>query len=100
MNLTPEEREILEGARGSTYQKVMKTLVLYGKALGADRFADIEGPGHFSIPFCIPGVGARLEMLDELAEAGLSAKFGFTLDPCSPLDFDNLANTGSPESIY
>lgn len=90
MELTKEEKEILEGQKGSVLQKVMKSLVLYGEALGAERLVDIEGPGHFSIPFAIPGVGLRLEMLDELVGAGLSTKYPFTLDPKSPSDFENL----------
>ncbi|HUT71089.1 MAG TPA: aconitase X [Desulfatiglandales bacterium] len=90
MKLTQEERDILEGNQGLILQKVMRTLILYGEALSAEKFVDIEGPGHFSIPFALPGVGPRLEMLDELAEAGLKTKYPFTLDPKAPLDFENL----------
>jgi predicted aconitase len=78
----------------------MKTLVFYGEALGAERFADIEGDGHFSIPFALPGVGVRLEMLDELAEAGLKTKYPFTLDPRVPLDFENLNLSSEQEQIF
>ena len=70
MKLTEEEKEILEGKKGAVLQKVMKSLVLYGEALDAEKLVDIEWPGHFSIPFAVPGVGPRLELLDELAEAG------------------------------
>jgi predicted aconitase len=90
MKLTQEEQDMLDGKKGPSLQKIMKTLVLYGQALGAERFANIEGDGHFSIPFAVPGVGARLEMLDELAEAGLKTKYPFTLDPRVPSDFENL----------
>ena len=90
MELTQEEQDILEGKQGLILRKVMRTLVLYGEALGAERFVEIEWPGHFSIPFALPGVGPRLEMLDELAEAGLKTKYPFTLDPKAPLDFENL----------
>ena len=77
--------------------KVMRTLVMYGEALQAEKLVEIEGPGHFSIPFCMPGVGPRLEMLAELAEAGCRTKHGFTLDPRPPFDFENLFVT--PEQI-
>ena len=71
-------------------QKIMQSLMKYGEALHAGRLVDIEGPGHFSIPFAIPGVGLRIEMLDELVESGLKTKFPFTLDPRAPYDFENL----------
>jgi len=90
MTLTKEEQEILEGKKGEVFQKVMKSLVRYGEALDAERLVNIEWPGHFSIPFAIAGTGLRLEMLDELVEAGLKTKYPFTLDPKSPSDFENL----------
>ena len=100
MKLTQEEQEILEGRQGLTLQKVMRTLVLYGEALSAKRFVDIEWQGHFSIPFALPGVGPRLEMLDELAEVGLKTKYPFTLDPKAPLDFENLFLNKEQEQVF
>lgn len=89
--LTPEEIDILGGKQGPTLRKIMKTLVLYGEALGAERLADIEGDGHFVIPWVTPGIAPPSVMLDELVEAGLKTKFPFTLDPRPPLDFENLS---------
>lgn len=100
MKLTKGEQAILKGAQGPVLQKVMRTLVLYGETLSAERFVDIEGPGHFSIPFSMPGIGPRLEMLDELAEAGLKTKYPFTLDPRHPFDFENLGLTGEQERAF
>ncbi len=100
MELSAEERDILEGGQGPTLQKVMKTLVLYAEALGAERFADIQGPGHFSIPFAIPGAGPPVAMLDELAAAGLKTKHPFTLDPRAPLDFENLGLTPAQKAAF
>ncbi len=90
MKLNEEEKVILEGGKGVVLQKIMKSLVLYGESLDAKRLVDIEWPGHFSIPFAMPGIGPRIEMLDELAEAGLKTKYPFTLDPKAPSDFENL----------
>jgi predicted aconitase len=90
ISLTDDERAILEGGQGPALQKVMQTVVLYGEALGADRLVEIEGPGHFVIPWASPGIAPPLEMLDELAEAGLATTHPFTLDPCAPLDFEPL----------
>jgi predicted aconitase len=89
IKLTQEERDILRGKRGPTMQRVMKTVALYGEALGAERLVDIEGDGHFVIAYAIPGIAPSLEMLDELVAAGLKTKFPFTLDPKPPLDFEN-----------
>ncbi len=91
IKLTRDEIEILNGALGPTIQKIMKTLVLYGEALGAERLVDIEGDGHFVIPFVLPGTAPSMEMLAELMAAGLKTTYPFTLDPKAPLDFENLS---------
>jgi predicted aconitase len=91
IKLTEQERDILHGKQGPTMQKVMHTVVLYGEALGADRLVDIEGDGHFVIPWASPGIAPPLEMLDELVAAGLRTTHPFTLDPRAPLDFENLS---------
>ncbi len=90
MILSKEENDILEGKQGPVLQKVMQTLVLYGKALDAERLVDIEGDGHFSISGSTPGIDAPIELLEELVEVGLTTKHPFTLDPRDPLDFHNL----------
>jgi predicted aconitase len=90
INLSKEEREVLQGEHGPTLQKVMKTLVLYGEALGAERLVDIEGGGHMVISWAMPGISPSLDLLDELISAGLQTTFPFTLDPKAPLDFENL----------
>ncbi len=91
---------ILQGGSGSVLQKVMETLVRYGDALGAQCFVDIEGSGHFALHHVLPGIGPRLEMLDELVEAGLQAKYPFTLDPAPPLDFENLSLSADQEKRF
>ena len=66
IKLTQEEWDILRGKQGPTMQKVMRTVVLYGEALGAERLVNIEGDGHFVIAYAIPGIAPSIEMLDEL----------------------------------
>ncbi len=85
IKLTREEWDILQGKQGPAMQKVMRTVVLYGEALGAERLVDIEGNGHFVIAYAIPGIAPSMEMLDELVAAGLKTKYPFTLDPKPPL---------------
>ena len=99
IKLTQEERDILRGKQGPTMQKVMVTVVLYGEALGAERLVDIEGEGHFVIPWASPGIAPPLEMLDELVAAGLKTKYPFTLDPKAPLDFENLHLSPEQEQL-
>ena len=41
MNLTPEQQAILDGAKGETMAKVMKTLVMYGDAFGAEKMVPV-----------------------------------------------------------
>jgi len=89
IEISPEERDILQGKQGPVLQKVMETVVLYGEALGAERLVDIDGDGHFVIAYAIPGIAPSMDMLDELVAAGLKTKFPFTLDPKPPLDFEN-----------
>jgi len=95
--LDRKEQNILQGKHGPVLQKVMETIALYGKALGAEKLVDIAGNGHFVIAYAIPGIAPSLEMLDELVAAGLKTKFPFTLDPKPPLDFENWWL--SPEQI-
>jgi hypothetical protein len=90
IKLLQEELDLLHGSQGPTMQKVIKTVVLYGEALKAERLADIEGPGHFVIPWSSPGIAPPIELLEELANAGLKTKFPFTLDPKPPFDYEDL----------
>ena len=36
--LTDEQQAILDGAKGETLAKVMKTLVMFGEAFGAEKW--------------------------------------------------------------
>jgi hypothetical protein len=71
-------------------QRAMQTVVLYGEALDARKLVDIEGPGHFVIPWSTPGIAPPVELLEELVAEGLKTKYPFTLDPRPPFDFENL----------
>ena len=98
--LTQDEEDILRGSQGSVMAKVMQSVVLYAEALGAEGLADIEGPGHFVIPWASPGIAPPIEMLEKLVGAGLKTKFPFTLDPRPPFDFENLSlSTEEQEAI-
>ena len=52
MILTQEEQDILNGSKGETMAKVMKTLVLYGEAFGATKMVPVESKmGHLVTSF-------------------------------------------------
>ena len=40
MILTPEQQALLDGSRGETMAKVVKTLVMYGEAFGGNNNND------------------------------------------------------------
>ena len=41
MILTKEQQAILDGSKGETMAKVMKTLVMYGDAFGAEKMVPV-----------------------------------------------------------
>jgi predicted aconitase len=100
MHLTSQEQQTLQGKDGPVLQKIMQTLVLYGRALNAERFVEIEWGGHFALHHVLPGIGPRLEMLQELVDAGLKTRIPFTVDPFPPLDFENLALSPEQQRLF
>ena len=47
MKLTPEQQAMLNGEKGETMAKVVKTLVMYGDAFGAERMVPVTSKyGH------------------------------------------------------
>ncbi len=89
MKLTPEEQEILDGKQGEVLAKVMKTLVMYGEAFGAEKFVPAEGSAHLVTSFGLSVMTAMFDVMDELIAAGIHAKQPFTVDP-RPLDPENV----------
>lgn len=89
MELTQEERDILDGKQGETLAKVMKTLVEYGDTFGATRMVKVTAPGHLVTSFGISLLGSVFNVMDELIAAGLTTKEPFTVDP-RPIDNANV----------
>jgi len=89
MELTADEKEILEGKQGTTLQKVMESVVLYGLVFGAKRLVPLDGPVHLVTSFGIPLLKPVFEMMEELITAGLKTGKPFTVDP-RPLDYANV----------
>ena len=89
MKLTPEEQDILDGKQGEVLAKVMKTLVMYGDAFGAEKFVPAPGPAHLVTSFGLSVMTATFDLMDELIAAGVKAQKPFTVDP-RPLDPENV----------
>ncbi len=77
---------MLDGAQGKTMAKVVKTLVMYGDAFGAERMAPITSRyGHTVISFGLKAIQPVYDLYDQLIAAGLTAGQKFTADP-RPID--------------
>ena len=86
MNLTPEQQALLDGAQGETMAKVVKTLVMYGDAFGAERMVPVTSKyGHTVISFGLKAIKPVYELYDQLIAAGLTEGQKFTADP-RPID--------------
>lgn len=86
MQLTPDEVEILNGAKGETMAKVMKTLVMYGDTFGATKMVPVTSEmGHLVTSFGLGVMKPVYELMDQLIEGGAVSSQKFSVDP-KPLD--------------
>ncbi len=92
MYLTPEQQGILDGAKGETMAKVMKTLVMYGDVFGAERLVPVTGKyNHLVTSFGLKMMGPVYQLMDQLIEGGALSQQQFSVDP-RPLDKNVPAN--------
>ncbi len=92
MQLTPEQQAILNGEKGETLAKVMKTLVMYGETFGATKMVPVTSEkGHLVTSFGLKAMKAVYELMDQLIEAGAVSGQKFSVDP-KPLDPNVPAN--------
>lgn len=99
MELSDEEKEILEGQHGEVMRKILESVVLYGEAFEAKRLIPIDGPVHLVTSFGLSGIETVFDMMDELIEAGVKAKAPFTVDP-RPMDFENVECSDVQKKIF
>ena len=86
MMLTPEQQALLNGEKGETMAKVMKTLVLYGETFGAERMVPVTGGcGHLVTSFGLSVMKPVYSLMDQLIAGGVLSGQKFTADP-RPLD--------------
>ena len=95
MKLTEEQQALLDGSRGEVMAKIMKTLVMYGDAFGADRMVPVTSKyGHTVISFGLAVMDPVYSLYDEILAAGILPEQKFTADPkpmdpnvpCSPVE--------------
>ena len=86
MILTPEQQALLDGKEGEIMAKIVKTLVMYGDAFGAERMVPVTSKyGHTVISFGLEVMKPVYDLYDTLIAAGLPEGQKFTADP-RPLD--------------
>ena len=92
MYLTPEQQGILDGAQGETMAKVMKTLVMYGEAFGADKMVPVTSEyNHLVTSFGLKMMKPVFDLMQQLIDAGVVSGQKFSVDP-RPLDPNVPAN--------
>lgn len=92
MELTHEQQAILDGKQGEVMAKIMKTLVMYGETFGATKMVPITSDyGHIVTSFGIFLIQGVFDLMDQLVDAGVTAKQKFSADP-RPVDKNVPAN--------
>ena len=86
MELTAEQQAILDGSKGATMAKVMKTLVMYGETFGATKMVPVTSKmGHLVTSFGLGVMKPVYDLMDKLIEDKCISGQQFSVDP-KPLD--------------
>lgn len=92
MILTQEQQAILDGAKGETLAKVMKTIVMYGDAFEAEKLVPITSKyNHLVTSFGLKVMSPVYDLMQQLLDAGVASGQKFSVDP-RPLDKNVPAN--------
>ena len=92
MILTQEQQAILNGEKGETLAKVMKTLVMYGDAFGAEKLVPVTSEyNHLVTSFGLKMMTPVFELMQQLIDAGAVSGQKFSVDP-RPVDKNVPAN--------
>ena len=86
MFLTDEQQAILNGSKGETMAKVMKTLVMYGETFGADKMVPVTSEyNHLVTSFGLKMMGPVFDLMQKLIDGGAISQQKFSVDP-RPVD--------------
>ena len=92
MYLTDEQQAILNGSKGETMAKVMKTLVMYGETFGAEKMVPVTSEyNHLVTSFGLKMMTPVFQLMQQLIDAGAVSGQKFSVDP-RPLDKNVPAN--------
>lgn len=92
MFLNDEQKAILNGEKGETLAKVMRTLVMYGDAFGAEKLVPVTSKyNHLVTSFGLKMITPVYEIMTQLIEAGAVSQQQFSMDP-RPIDKNVPAN--------
>ena len=92
MYLTPEQQAILDGSKGETMAKVMKTLVMYGETFGADKLVPVTSEyNHLVTSFGLKMMKPVFDLMQQLIDTGAVSGQKFSVDP-RPVDKNVPAN--------
>ena len=92
MYLTDEQQAILNGSKGETMAKVMKTLVMYGETFGADKMVPVTSDyNHLVTSFGLKMMTPVFDLMQQLIDAGAVSGQKFSVDP-RPVDKNVPAN--------
>ena len=92
MRLNAEQQAILDGSKGEVMAKVMKTLVMYGDAFGAEEMVPVTSKyNHLVTSFGLKMMTPVFELMQTLIDAGALSGQKFSVDP-RPVDKNVPAN--------
>ena len=92
MILTKEQQAILDGEKGETLAKVMKTLVMYGDAFEAEKLVPITSDyNHLVTSFGLKVMSPVYDLMQQLLDSGVCSGQKFSVDP-RPIDKNVPAN--------
>ena len=92
MILTQEQQAILNGERGETMAKIMKTMVMFGDAFGAEKMVPVTSKhNHLVTSFGLKVMAPVYDLMQQLLDAGVKSEQTFSVDP-RPLDKNVPAN--------
>jgi len=92
MILNEEQQAILNGSKGETMAKVMKTLVMYGETFGAERLVPVTSKyNHLVTSFGLKVMSPVYDLMEKIIDAGVSSSQKFSVDP-RPVDKNVPAN--------
>jgi len=92
MILTEKQQAILNGAKGETMAKVMKTLVMYGDAFEAEKLVPITSEyNHLVTSFGLKVMSPVYDLMQKILDADVKSSQKFSVDP-RPIDDNVPAN--------